>query len=132
MSDTNVCTFIGRVTRDAELTTVGAKNTSLVKWGIANNTGFGQYEKTNFFNCQMWQNIFYKSDSAGGKTDFLEKAFLVFPKRFAIKKLVGIIFNCIRKKLSCNHTVSNSRAFYCIGHKCTVTNCGITVCNKTA
>lgn len=54
MSDTNVCTFIGRVTRDAELTTVGAKNTSLVKWGIANNTGFGQYEKTNFFNCQMW------------------------------------------------------------------------------
>lgn len=54
MSDMNVCTFIGRVTRDAELTQVGAKNTSLVKWGIANNTGFGQYEKTNFFNCQMW------------------------------------------------------------------------------
>ena len=54
MSDMNVCTFIGRVTRDAELTVVGAKNTSLVKWGIANNTGFGQYERTQFFNCQMW------------------------------------------------------------------------------
>lgn len=54
MADLNNCTFIGRVTRDAELTSVGAKNTSLVKWGIANNTGFGQYEKTNFFNCQMW------------------------------------------------------------------------------
>ena len=54
MSDLNNCTFIGRVTRDAELTTVGAKGTSLVKWGIANNTGFGQYERTNFFNCQMW------------------------------------------------------------------------------
>ena len=54
MSDMNVCTFIGRVTRDAELTQVGAKNTSLVKWGIANNTGFGQYEHTQFFNCQMW------------------------------------------------------------------------------
>ena len=54
MSDLNNCTFIGRVTRDAELSTVGAKGTSLVKWGIANNTGFGQYERTNFFNCQMW------------------------------------------------------------------------------
>lgn len=54
MSDMNVCTFIGRVTRDAETQMVGAKNTALTKWGIANNTGFGQYEKTNFFNCQMW------------------------------------------------------------------------------
>lgn len=54
MSDMNVCTFIGRVTRDAETSTIGAKNTALTKWGIANNTGFGQYEKTNFFNCQMW------------------------------------------------------------------------------
>lgn len=54
MSDMNVCTFIGRVTRDAETSMVGAKNTALTKWGIANNTGFGQYEKTNFFNCQMW------------------------------------------------------------------------------
>ena len=54
MSDMNVCTFIGRVTRNAETTVVGAKNTALTKWSIANNTGFGQYEKTNFFNCQMW------------------------------------------------------------------------------
>ena len=54
MSDMNVCTFIGRVTRDAETQMVGAQNTSLTKWGIANNTGFGQYERTNFFNCQMW------------------------------------------------------------------------------
>jgi single-strand DNA-binding protein len=54
MSDMNVCTFIGRVTRDAETQMVGAKNTSLTKWGIANNTGYGQYERTQFFNCQMW------------------------------------------------------------------------------
>lgn len=54
MSDLNNCTFIGRVTRDAETSMVGAKGTSLTKWSIANNTGFGQYEKTNFFNCQMW------------------------------------------------------------------------------
>lgn len=54
MSDMNVCTFIGRCTRDAETTQVGTKGTSLTKWAIANNTGFGQYERTNFFNCQMW------------------------------------------------------------------------------
>ena len=54
MSDLNNCTFIGRVTRDAETVTVGSKGTSLTKWAIANNTGFGQYERTNFFNCQMW------------------------------------------------------------------------------
>lgn len=54
MSDVNVCTFVGRCTRDAETTTVGSKGTSLTKWAIANNTGFGQYEKTNYFNCQMW------------------------------------------------------------------------------
>lgn len=54
MSDVNVCTFVGRCTRDAETTTVGSKGTSLTKWAIANNTGFGAYEKTNFFNCQMW------------------------------------------------------------------------------
>lgn len=54
MSDMNVCTFVGRCTRDAEMTHVGAKGTALTKWAIANNTGFGEYEKTNFFNCQMW------------------------------------------------------------------------------
>lgn len=54
MSDVNVCTFVGRCTRDAETSTVGSKGTSLTKWAIANNTGFGQYERTNFFNCQMW------------------------------------------------------------------------------
>lgn len=73
MSDLNVCTFIGRVTRDAEMTTVGAKNTTIVKWGIANNTGFGQYEKTNFFNCQMW-----------GKAGEAIKQYLVKGKQIAV------------------------------------------------
>lgn len=54
MSDLNNCTFIGRCTRDAEMQVIGQKGTSLVKWAIANNTGFGQYENTNFINCQMW------------------------------------------------------------------------------
>lgn len=54
MADLNVCTFVGRVTRDAELKTVGAKATPLTTFSIANNTGFGQYAKTQFFDCQMW------------------------------------------------------------------------------
>lgn len=54
MSDLNSCSFTGRVTRDAETTTVGSKGTSLTKFSIANNTGFGQYAKTQFFNCQVW------------------------------------------------------------------------------
>ena len=73
MSDLNVCTFIGRVTRDAEMAVVGAKNTTIVKWGIANNTGFGQYEKTNFFNCQMW-----------GKAGEAIKQYLVKGKQIAV------------------------------------------------
>lgn len=54
MSDLNNCTFTGRLTRDAETLTVGAKQTTLTKFGMANNTGFGQYEKTSFFNVQIW------------------------------------------------------------------------------
>lgn len=54
MADLNSCSFTGRLTRDAETTTVGSKGTSLTKFAIANTTGFGQYEKTSFFNCQMW------------------------------------------------------------------------------
>lgn len=54
MADLNSCSFTGRLTKDAETSTVGSKGTSVTKFAIANNTGFGQYERTNFFNCQMW------------------------------------------------------------------------------
>jgi len=54
MSDLNNWCVMGRLTRDAELTNVGAKNTSLTKFSIANNTGFGNYAKTNFVNVQIW------------------------------------------------------------------------------
>lgn len=54
MADLNVCTFVGRVTRDAVVESVGAKGTQITRFAIANNTGFGQYEKTNFFNVQIW------------------------------------------------------------------------------
>lgn len=54
MSDLNSCSFTGRVVRDAIVDSVGAKGTQITKFSIANNTGFGQYEKTNFFNVQIW------------------------------------------------------------------------------
>lgn len=79
MSDLNNCSFIGRCTRDAETTTVEAKGTSLTKWAIANNTGFGQYEKTNFINCQMW-----------GKQGESIKQYLTKGKQIAV---VGVLEN---------------------------------------
>lgn len=54
MSDLNNFTVIGRLTKDAEMSVVGQKNSTLVKFCIANNTGFGNYAKTNFINVQVW------------------------------------------------------------------------------
>ena len=54
MADLNSCSFTGRVTKDAVVESIGAKGTQITKFSIANNTGFGQYAKTNFFNVQIW------------------------------------------------------------------------------
>ena len=54
MSDLNSCSFTGRVTKDAVVESIGTKGTQITKFSIANNTGFGQYAKTNFFNVQVW------------------------------------------------------------------------------
>ena len=54
MSDLNSCSFTGRVTKDAVVESIGVKGTQITKFSIANNTGFGQYAKTNFFNVQVW------------------------------------------------------------------------------
>lgn len=54
MSDVNACVIGGRLTRDAETKNVGAKGTALTKFGLANNTGFGQYAKSQFFEVQLW------------------------------------------------------------------------------
>ena len=54
MADLNSCSFTGRVTKDATVDTVGSKGTQITKFSIANNTGFGSYQKTNFFNVQIW------------------------------------------------------------------------------
>jgi single-strand DNA-binding protein len=54
MADLNVCTFVGRLTKDAVTESIGSNGTQLTKFAIANNTGSGQYARTNFFNVQMW------------------------------------------------------------------------------
>lgn len=78
-SDLNNCAFIGRLTRDAELSTVGSKGTSLTKFAIANNTGNGAYERTNFIECQVW-----------GKQGELVKQYLTKGKQVAV---AGVLEN---------------------------------------
>lgn len=50
----NVFSFTGHLTRDAVLKQVGAKGSTLMDFAVANNTGYGQYAKVSFVNCQMW------------------------------------------------------------------------------
>lgn len=54
MSDLNSCNFTGRLTKDARVKQVGSKGTSVAEFAIAINTGYGQYEKTTFIECQLW------------------------------------------------------------------------------
>jgi single-strand DNA-binding protein len=54
MSDLNSCSFTGRLTKDAVVKTVGSNSTQLAEFDIANNTGFGEYTKTNYITCTFW------------------------------------------------------------------------------
>ena len=54
MSDLNSCTFTGNLTKDAEVKLIGAKQTPCCEFTVANNTGFGQYEKASFIQVQLW------------------------------------------------------------------------------
>lgn len=54
MADLNSCSFTGRLTKDATVAVVGTKGTQITKFSIANNTGFGDFAHTNFFNVQIW------------------------------------------------------------------------------
>lgn len=47
MSDINLCTFTGRLTRDPELET-GKSGKEYTNFNIANETGWGDSKKTNF------------------------------------------------------------------------------------
>ena len=53
MSDTNQITISGNLTRDAELRSTNG-GSSVLNFSVANNTGYGQYEQTNFFDCCMF------------------------------------------------------------------------------
>lgn len=54
MSDLNSCTFTGRLGKDAELKMIGAKQTPCAVFSLANDTGFGQYQKTSWIEVQLW------------------------------------------------------------------------------
>ena len=53
MTDINTFTFTGRLASDPELQ-VTAKGTKLLKFSVANNTGYGEHEHANFFNCSVF------------------------------------------------------------------------------
>ena len=44
---------LGNITKDAELRYT-ANDKAYSKFSIANNEGFGDNQKTNFFNCTLW------------------------------------------------------------------------------
>lgn len=49
----NNCVILGRLGDDAELKET-ALGTEMLKFSLANNTGYGDKKKTNWFNCVMW------------------------------------------------------------------------------
>lgn len=50
----NVCTFSGRLTRDAETRYTGS-GTAVTNFCIAVDTGFGEHKRTDFINCVLWK-----------------------------------------------------------------------------
>lgn len=54
MSDYNRSSIGGRLTRDAELRTVGEKGTSVAEFSVASNRKYGQTEETTFLDCTLW------------------------------------------------------------------------------
>jgi len=47
--------LVGNLTRDPELTTVGANNASVCKFGIAVNRRVGGNQETDFYNITAWR-----------------------------------------------------------------------------
>lgn len=52
MADLNQITITGRLVRDAVLKNINGKN--LLTFDVANNIGYGQYQKTNFYTVNRW------------------------------------------------------------------------------
>lgn len=49
----NSCTIFGRLGQDAEYMTTQS-GTGMLKFSVANNTGYGDKKQTNWFRCVMW------------------------------------------------------------------------------
>lgn len=49
----NSCTIYGRLGQDAALSSTSS-GTQMLKFSVANNTGFGDNQKTNWFKCVLW------------------------------------------------------------------------------
>jgi len=49
----NNFSFTGRLTQDAEMQST-ATGLSILKFSVANNTGYGDKQKTNFINCALF------------------------------------------------------------------------------
>lgn len=54
MSDLNAMSITGRLGKDAETKAIGAKGTLSTEFSVANDTGFGQYAKTSWFDVRIW------------------------------------------------------------------------------
>lgn len=54
MSDMNVMSLTGRLTKDATFSTVGSSGKQLLSMSVAVNTGFGQSKKALFIKVNMW------------------------------------------------------------------------------
>ena len=53
MSDLNNISLTGRLTKDGERRQFPSTGTVFAQFSIANNTGFGDYAKVNYFDCKM-------------------------------------------------------------------------------
>lgn len=54
---TNVAVVEGFLQKDAELKHVGAKETALLTFVLVNTTGFGDFKKTSYFDCELWGKV---------------------------------------------------------------------------
>jgi single-strand DNA-binding protein len=50
----NICTFSGRLTRDCESMTTQS-GTTISKFSIAVDGGFGEHKRTDFINCKFFK-----------------------------------------------------------------------------
>jgi len=53
MSDLNNFCITGRLTADAQRKTFGVGGKAFLEFSVANNTGYGEYAKAQFFRCML-------------------------------------------------------------------------------